>query len=75
LRAKRFGEARRFGYWARHPFVNSNLQRMLAKWADKLCTAGGFMLPAFALADDGYPKSRLRLDSAVDDQLPPWHPA
>ena len=30
------------------------LQRILARWAFKLCTAGGFTLPAFALADDGY---------------------
>ncbi|MBV9081300.1 MAG: hypothetical protein JOZ62_01390 [Acidobacteriaceae bacterium] len=42
------------GYWVRHPFVNNHLQRMMAKWAFKLCTAGGFKLPAFALADDGY---------------------
>ena len=42
------------GYWVRHPFVNSHLQRILARWAFKLCTAGGFTLPAFALADDGY---------------------
>ena len=42
------------GYWVRHPFVNSHLQRMLARWAFRLCTSGGFTLPAFALADDGY---------------------
>jgi tetratricopeptide (TPR) repeat protein len=42
------------GYWVKHPFVNSHLQRTLARWAFKLCTAGGFTLPAFALADDGY---------------------
>jgi len=42
------------GYWVKHPFVNSHLQRTLARWAYKLCTAGGFTLPAFALADDGY---------------------
>ena len=42
------------GYWVRHPFINNHLQRMLARWAFKLCSAGGFSLPAFALADDGY---------------------
>jgi len=42
------------GYWVWHPFVNSHLQRVMARWAYKLCTAGGFLLPAFALADDGY---------------------
>ena len=42
------------GYWVRHPFINRHLQRMMARWAFKLCTAGGFKLPAFALADDGY---------------------
>jgi uncharacterized phage-like protein YoqJ len=42
------------GYWFEHPFINKHLQRMLARWAFKLCTAGGFTLPAFALADDGY---------------------
>ncbi|HMD86769.1 MAG TPA: hypothetical protein VKO18_18930 [Terriglobia bacterium] len=42
------------GYMVRHPFVNRQLQRMLAKWAFKLCTSGGFLLPGFTLADDGY---------------------
>lgn len=42
------------GYWVKNPFINSHLQRILAKWVYKLCTAGGFTLPAFALADDGY---------------------
>src|SRR5258708_39117075 len=27
---------------------------MHAKWAFKLCTAGGFKIPGFALADDGF---------------------
>ena len=36
------------------PFINNQLQRILCRWAYKLCTAGGFRLPAFALADDGY---------------------
>jgi len=42
------------GYMVRHPFINHQLQRVLMKWAFKLCTGGGFRLPAFALADDGY---------------------
>ena len=61
------------GYWVKHPFVNSHLQRTLARWAFKLCTAGGFTLPAFALADDGYlvlhngrHLQRLRLDSGME---------
>ena len=41
------------GYFVRHPHVNKHLQRRLAKWAYKVSTAGGFTLPAFALADDG----------------------
>src|ERR1035438_9530566 len=36
------------------PFINNQIQRILCRWAYKLCTAGGFRLPAFALADDGY---------------------
>jgi len=42
------------GYLAKHPFINKQLQRLLAKWAFKVCTSGGFRMPAFALADDGY---------------------
>ena len=42
------------GFFLKHPHVNSHLQRRLAKWAYKVCTAGGFTLPAFALADDGF---------------------
>jgi len=42
------------GYMAKHPFVNGQLQRLLARWAFKLCTSGGFRLPGFTLADDGY---------------------
>ena len=42
------------GYIVRHPFINRQLQRLLAKWAFKLCTSGGFLLPGFTLADDGY---------------------
>jgi hypothetical protein len=42
------------GFFLKHPHVNTHLQRRFAKWAYKVCTAGGFTLPAFALADDGY---------------------
>jgi hypothetical protein len=42
------------GYMVRHPFINRQLQRSLAKWAFKLCTSGGFLMPGFTLADDGY---------------------
>ncbi len=42
------------GYMLKHPFVNSHLQKVLARWAYRLCTSGGFRLPGFALADDGY---------------------
>ncbi len=41
------------GYFVRHPHVNKHLQRRLARWAYKASTAGGFTIPAFALADDG----------------------
>jgi len=42
------------GHLVKHPFINKQLQRTLARWAFKMCTAGGFRLPAFALADDGF---------------------
>jgi hypothetical protein len=42
------------GQLVKFPFINAQLQRILCRWAYKLCTAGGFRLPAFALADDGY---------------------
>jgi hypothetical protein len=42
------------GMLVKHPFVNNKLQRLLAKWAFKISTGGGFRVPAFALADDGY---------------------
>src|SRR5258708_20470411 len=34
--------------------VNGQHQRLLARWAFKLCRSGGFRLPGFTLADDGY---------------------
>jgi hypothetical protein len=42
------------GYMVRHPYVNLQLNKVLARWAFKASTGGGFRLPAFALADDGY---------------------
>lgn len=42
------------GYMIQHPWIANQLERTLAKWAFKVCTAGGFEMPAFALADDGY---------------------
>jgi hypothetical protein len=42
------------GMLVKHPFINNQLQRLLAKWAFKIATGGGFRMPAFALADDGY---------------------
>ena len=42
------------GYIAKFPWVNNQLNKLLARWAFKTCTGGGFRLPAFALADDGY---------------------
>jgi len=42
------------GQLVKFPFINNQIQRILCRWAYKLCTAGGFRLPAFALADDGY---------------------
>jgi len=42
------------GQLVKFAFINNQLQRILCRWAYKLCTAGGFRLPAFALADDGY---------------------
>lgn len=42
------------GHIVRHPWVNSQLDRLLARWTYKACTGGAFRLPAFALAHDGY---------------------
>jgi hypothetical protein len=42
------------GYLIKHPYINSALSRLLAKWTFKVCTAGGFKMPGFALADDGF---------------------
>ena len=42
------------GQIVRHPYVNNQLNKLLARWAFKAATGGGFHLPAFALMDDGY---------------------
>jgi len=42
------------GEIVRHPYVNNQLNKLLARWAFKTATGGGFCLPAFALMDDGY---------------------
>ena len=42
------------GYMLKHPWIHAQVDRLLAKWAYKVSTAGGLRLPAFALADDGY---------------------
>src|SRR5436309_8020178 len=41
------------GYLVKHPYINQQLNKLLARWTFKLCTGGGFRMPAFALADDG----------------------
>jgi hypothetical protein len=42
------------GEIVRHPYVNNQLNKLLARWAFKTATGGGFRLPAFVLMDDGY---------------------
>jgi hypothetical protein len=42
------------GEIVRHPYVNNQLNKLLARWAFKTATGGGFRLPACALMDDGY---------------------
>jgi len=42
------------GYLIKHPYINAALSRLLARWTFKLCTGGGFKMPGFALADDGF---------------------
>jgi hypothetical protein len=41
------------GYLVKHPHINQQLNKLLARWTFKLCTGGGLRMPAFALADDG----------------------
>jgi hypothetical protein len=42
------------GHIVRHPWVNAQLDKLLARWTYKACTGGAYRLPAFALAHDGY---------------------
>ena len=42
------------GMMIKHPYINARLQNLLARWTYKACTSGGFKLPGFALADDGF---------------------
>ena len=58
------------GYLIKHPFINNALNRLLAKWAFKLCTAGGFKIPGFALADDGFLSLYQGRVVAASDWLP-----
>jgi len=44
--------ADRSGTSIKFPYVSDH-QPQLARWAFRICTGGGFRLPAFALADDG----------------------
>lgn len=42
------------GHIVKNPWVNGQLDKLLARWTYKACTGGAFHLPAFALAHDGY---------------------
>src|SRR5467141_475279 len=37
------------GYLIKHPYINNALNRLLAKWTFKLCTAGGIKIPGLPL--------------------------
>src|SRR6185437_5955489 len=58
------------GYLIKHPYINNALNRLLAKWAFRLCTAGGFKIPGFALADDGFLSLHDGQVVAASDWLP-----
>jgi hypothetical protein len=58
------------GYLIKHPYINNALNRLLTKWAFKLCTAGGFKIPGFALADDGFLSLYQGQVVAASDWLP-----
>ena len=58
------------GMLFKHPFINNKLQQLLAKWAFRVSTGGGFRMPAFALADDGYLFSHNRQVFAGSDWIP-----
>ncbi|MGH9564645.1 MAG: hypothetical protein ACRD4I_01555, partial [Candidatus Angelobacter sp.] len=54
----------------RYPHINNQLNRLLARWAFKATTGGGFRLPAYALADDGYLLLRDGRLYAASDWIP-----
>jgi hypothetical protein len=58
------------GYLIKHPYINNTLNRLLAKWTFKLCTAGGFKIPGFALSDDGFLALQQGQVVAASDWLP-----
>jgi hypothetical protein len=58
------------GYLIQHPYINNALNRLLAKWTFKLSTAGGFKIPSFALADDGFLALHQGRVVAASDWLP-----
>src|SRR5262249_9357581 len=58
------------GYLVKHPYINQQLNKLLARWTFKLCTGGGFRMPAFALADDGILALRDGQVIAASDWLP-----
>lgn len=59
------------GAIVRYPYINNQLNRLLARWAFKTATGGGFRLPAFALADDGYLLAHEGRLYAGSDWIPP----
>src|SRR5260370_16295935 len=58
------------GYLIKHPYINNALNRLLAKRAFKLCTAGGFKIPGFALAVDAFLSLYQGQVVAASDWLP-----
>src|SRR5437879_11944066 len=58
------------GYLIKHPYINNALNRLLANWTFKLCAAGGFKIPGFALADDGFLALHQGQVVAASDWLP-----
>lgn len=42
------------GTMIRYPYIRKRLNEVLASWGFKVTTGGGYRLPAYMLADDGY---------------------
>lgn len=61
------------GNIVRYPYINNQLNRLLARWAFKAATGGGFRLPAYALADDGYLVAHHARLYAGSDWIPKRH--